>query len=192
MCTDYPMWGKAKLTILLQRQGYSVCESTTGRLLKMLVDKGAVSPVPTLRRKARYARPRSISCRGPAPKPGRRGRAFNLLPTITLEADAATVMRLIRMPQVLVVRLPRPRGRDVRAERHRRGITLDGKGQGRTLLLHCIEVSRYPIRPFSFIHFIQLFSFIQFRRRRHIVIQRGRIHRMDFLAVFFHLRYCLG
>ena len=72
MCTDYPMWGKAKLTILLRRQGYGVCESTTGRILKRLVDKGAVSPVPILRRKARYARPRGTSCRGPAPKPGRR------------------------------------------------------------------------------------------------------------------------
>ena len=48
MRTDYPMWGKAKLTILLQRQGYSVCENTTGRILKMLVERGAVSPVPTL------------------------------------------------------------------------------------------------------------------------------------------------
>ena len=59
MRTDYPMWGKAKLTILLRRQGYSVCESTTGRILKRLVDKGAVSPVPTLRRKAPRAARRS-------------------------------------------------------------------------------------------------------------------------------------
>ena len=59
MRADYPMWGKAKLTILLRRQGYGVCESTTGRILKRLVDKGTVAPVPTLRRKAPRAPRRS-------------------------------------------------------------------------------------------------------------------------------------
>ena len=49
---DYPMWGKAKLAILLQRQGYRVSESTTGRILKRLMDRGAVTAVPTLRRGA--------------------------------------------------------------------------------------------------------------------------------------------
>ena len=52
MRADFPMWGKAKLTILLRRQGYTASQSTVGRILKNLVERGAVTPVPTLRRKA--------------------------------------------------------------------------------------------------------------------------------------------
>ena len=49
---DYPMWGKAKLTVLLRRQGYAVSESTVGRILKRLMTRGEITPVPSLRRKA--------------------------------------------------------------------------------------------------------------------------------------------
>ena len=49
---DYPMWGKAKITVLLHRRGFQTCESTVGRILKTLIDRGEVVPVPTLRRKA--------------------------------------------------------------------------------------------------------------------------------------------
>ncbi len=58
---DYPMWGKAKIALLLQRQGYRVSESTTGRILKSLMERGAVTPAPILRRNgpraARRVRP---------------------------------------------------------------------------------------------------------------------------------------
>ena len=47
---DYPMWGKAKIAVLLRRDGHAVSESTTGRIPKTLMDQGVVAPVPTLRR----------------------------------------------------------------------------------------------------------------------------------------------
>ena len=48
---DNPMWGKRKLAVLLRRQGVQVSVSTVGRILKKLMNKGLVTPVPTLRRK---------------------------------------------------------------------------------------------------------------------------------------------
>lgn len=51
MRRDYPMWGKAKLVVLLRREGWVVSESTTGRILAMLVARGRVVPVPVLRRR---------------------------------------------------------------------------------------------------------------------------------------------
>jgi transposase InsO family protein len=48
---DNPMWGKRKLAWLLRREGLAVSVSTVGRVLKHLMDRGAVTPVPTLRRK---------------------------------------------------------------------------------------------------------------------------------------------
>lgn len=48
---DNPMWGKRKLAWLLRREGIVVSLSTTGRILKSLMDRGVVTPVPTLRRK---------------------------------------------------------------------------------------------------------------------------------------------
>lgn len=61
MRRDYPMWGKAKLVVLLRREGWVVSESTTGRILAMLVARGRVVPVPILRRRrhcsARRKRP---------------------------------------------------------------------------------------------------------------------------------------
>jgi transposase InsO family protein len=48
---DNPMWGKRKLAVLLRREGWSVSVSSIGRILKHLVRRGVVTPVPTLRRK---------------------------------------------------------------------------------------------------------------------------------------------
>ena len=45
---DYPMWGK--IAVLLRRDGHAASESTTGRILKTLMERGAVTPVPSLRR----------------------------------------------------------------------------------------------------------------------------------------------
>jgi putative transposase len=48
---DYPMWGKAKLGPLLRTEGFAVSDSTVGRIIKSLVDRGAVVPVPALRKR---------------------------------------------------------------------------------------------------------------------------------------------
>jgi putative transposase len=64
---DNPMWGKRKLAALLRREGVRVSTSTVGRILRKLMDRGLVTPAPTLRRnpaarrirlpqKQRYAR----------------------------------------------------------------------------------------------------------------------------------------
>jgi transposase InsO family protein len=48
---DNPMWGKRKLAVLLRREGFAVSLSTIGRILRHLMQRGVVTPVPTLRRK---------------------------------------------------------------------------------------------------------------------------------------------
>jgi transposase InsO family protein len=48
---DNPMWGKRKLAWLLRREGFAVSVSTVGRILKRLMERGVVTPVPALRRK---------------------------------------------------------------------------------------------------------------------------------------------
>ena len=48
---DNPMWGKRKLAWLMRREGVAVSTSTVGRILKSLMRRGLVMPVPTLRRK---------------------------------------------------------------------------------------------------------------------------------------------
>ena len=48
---DNPMWGKRKLAWLLKREGVAVSISTIGRILRSLMQRGVVTPVPTLRRK---------------------------------------------------------------------------------------------------------------------------------------------
>lgn len=48
---DNPMWGKAKIAVLLAREGHAVPASTVGRILARLVARGAVVPVPILRRR---------------------------------------------------------------------------------------------------------------------------------------------
>jgi hypothetical protein len=47
---DNPMWGKRKIAVLLRREGFSCSVSTVGRILARLVARGAVVPVPVLRR----------------------------------------------------------------------------------------------------------------------------------------------
>lgn len=48
---DNPMWGKAKIVVLLAREGIRTSASTVGRILRHLMDRGVVTPVPTLRRR---------------------------------------------------------------------------------------------------------------------------------------------
>lgn len=48
---DNPMWGKRKIAVVLRREGFSCSVSTVGRILKKLVERRAVVPVPILRRK---------------------------------------------------------------------------------------------------------------------------------------------
>ncbi len=47
----YPMWGKRKIAVLLRREGVALSVSTAGRILARLVARGAIAPVPLLRRK---------------------------------------------------------------------------------------------------------------------------------------------
>ncbi len=51
MRNDNPMWGKRKIAVLLKREGFVCSISTVGRILAKLVERGAVVPVPILRRK---------------------------------------------------------------------------------------------------------------------------------------------
>ena len=64
---DNPMWGKRKIAGVLRRDGFMCSDSTVGRILARLVERGRVVPVPLLRRspqdrrlrlttKQRYAR----------------------------------------------------------------------------------------------------------------------------------------
>jgi len=53
---DFPMWGKAKLAPLLRAEGFAVSESTVGRILRRLVARGVVQPVPLARKQARRGR----------------------------------------------------------------------------------------------------------------------------------------
>ena len=73
---DFPMWGRAKLGPLVRSEGFPVSDATVGRIIKSLVARGVVEPVPTLRRrpyarrwraKRRFARrlPRDLAVREP-------------------------------------------------------------------------------------------------------------------------------
>jgi len=48
---EFPMYGKAKIKILLQREGIKVSESTIGRILKELIERKKIDPIPFLRGK---------------------------------------------------------------------------------------------------------------------------------------------
>jgi putative transposase len=48
---DNPMWGKRKIAALLKREGRAVSVSKVGRILRRLMERGAVIPVPILRRR---------------------------------------------------------------------------------------------------------------------------------------------
>jgi transposase InsO family protein len=47
---DYPMWGKAKLGPLLRQADFAVSDATVGRILKSLMERGVIQPVPRLRK----------------------------------------------------------------------------------------------------------------------------------------------
>jgi putative transposase len=48
---DHPMWGKAKIVVLLRREGFSVSQATVGRIIAHMVGRGVLESVPTLRRR---------------------------------------------------------------------------------------------------------------------------------------------
>ncbi len=58
---QYPMWGKRKLAVLLARNGRLVSVATTGRILRYLMHRGRITPVPILRRKPSRNRFRLIA-----------------------------------------------------------------------------------------------------------------------------------
>jgi putative transposase len=49
---DFPFWGKDKLGPILRKAGFAAANATVGRILKSLVERGLVMPVPQLIRKA--------------------------------------------------------------------------------------------------------------------------------------------
>src|SRR3954468_10011152 len=49
--SDNPMWGKEKIFVLLTREGIAASVSMVGRILKSLMERGVVTPIPTLRRR---------------------------------------------------------------------------------------------------------------------------------------------
>jgi transposase InsO family protein len=48
---DYPMWGRAKLGPIVRAEGFAVSDATVGRIIRSLVARGVVDPVPALRRR---------------------------------------------------------------------------------------------------------------------------------------------
>jgi putative transposase len=50
---EEPTWGKAKIVVKLREEGFTVSEATAGRILAHLVKRGAIEPVPTMRKAAR-------------------------------------------------------------------------------------------------------------------------------------------
>lgn len=74
---DFPMWGRAKIGPLVRTEGFDVSDSTVGRIIRSLVDRGAVQSVPTLKRRPharRWTAKRRFAARLPkglkADKPG--------------------------------------------------------------------------------------------------------------------------
>lgn len=62
---DFPFWGKAKLGPILRKGGFAVSDATVGRILKSLFQRGRITPVAQLIRKAAHksaphARPHAI------------------------------------------------------------------------------------------------------------------------------------
>lgn len=58
---QYPMWGKRKIATMLARTGRAVSASTIGRILRTLIERGRITPVPLLRRKPAKGRFRLIA-----------------------------------------------------------------------------------------------------------------------------------
>lgn len=50
--SDFPFWGKDKLGPILRKEGFAASNATVGRILKSLVERGRVTPVSDLIRKA--------------------------------------------------------------------------------------------------------------------------------------------
>ncbi len=50
---EEPTWGKAKIVVKLREEGFSVSEATVGRILAHLITRGAVLPVPAMRKAAK-------------------------------------------------------------------------------------------------------------------------------------------
>ncbi|HXF53080.1 MAG TPA: integrase core domain-containing protein [Hyphomicrobiaceae bacterium] len=50
---EEPMWGRAKLAVKLNEQGFNTSEATVGRIIAHLVRRGVVEPVPTIRKAAK-------------------------------------------------------------------------------------------------------------------------------------------
>jgi putative transposase len=50
---EEPTWGKAKIIVKLRQEGFTVSEATVGRILAHLVKRGAIEPVPAMRKAAR-------------------------------------------------------------------------------------------------------------------------------------------
>jgi transposase InsO family protein len=46
---QFPMWGRDKIAVLLGREGMTVSPSTVGRILKNLMDRNVIKPVPVLK-----------------------------------------------------------------------------------------------------------------------------------------------
>jgi putative transposase len=67
---EEPAWGRAKIWVKLRDEGFEVSESTVGRILRRLVERGAVHPVAILRRRSggavRWTRERRLAHRLPA------------------------------------------------------------------------------------------------------------------------------
>ena len=81
---DYPMWGKAEIAVLVRRRGFDAGESAVGRILKTLVEKGAVFPVPDLRRNAPRAARRKRPRAGRLPKGRKSSRPGEIVRLDTL------------------------------------------------------------------------------------------------------------
>ena len=50
---EEPTWGKAKIVVKLREQGFTASEATVGRILAHLVKRGAIEPVPAMRKAAK-------------------------------------------------------------------------------------------------------------------------------------------
>lgn len=46
---QFPMWGRDKIAILLRREGHAVSPATVGRLLRKLIERNVIKPVPVLK-----------------------------------------------------------------------------------------------------------------------------------------------
>ena len=61
---QHPSWGKRKLTVLLQREGYAVSESTVGRRISDLLRRGRIARSPRRAKRERLPRTRPWAKRG--------------------------------------------------------------------------------------------------------------------------------